>query len=923
MKKALLVLLLSLVQFAFSQDRGTIKGSVTDKEMSGEPLPFANVLIKGTSIGSTTDMDGNYTISAPVGQQTVVFSFVGYETIEKVVNVTSGGTLVVNQEMGASQGEQLEEVEIKATVSKEKESALLLEQKKATIIKESIGAQRLAKVGVSDASGATTKISGVTKSQGSGDVYIRGLGDRYLFTTMNGLPIPSDDVEKKNIDLGLFSTNVIKNVGISKTYTTSNYADQASGNVDIVSKDYSKKGISLSLSGGSNTNILNLEDDFRTSATNENVTLGFYDAKYALVDRIQNENWEPEVLSATPINYSGSLSASHKIGKFSFFGTIGQSKSYEYQTGTFKAYSENILDKEFSQVERFIITDNTTGYLNLELKLNPQNKIQANTLFINKGENNLYEQGRDGLGYVFEQDPQEEGGFVRDQNFKQTTLWVNQLLGEHKWNKNNVLNWAGGFNYVLAEEPNRIRNEVNILDVTDSDLIQYAHVGDFQQRKSSQEIEDVEFNARIGNKWALGFVNDDSEDKPYSLNYGANFRLKERNFESQFIGVRSRGFQAPSVDDLNETFLTITNYNVGFQDQDGITRTLAIREGKLDNYQGELLVIGGYTNFDFEVNEKLSGNLGLRFETNQIDVAYDVTNSFPGEVSKSYKSLFPSVNLKYEIGENQFLRFASGVTQTIPEFKELAPFEYVDPTGRVTLGNPDLEKSDVYNLDLKWEMFPNRGELFSASAFFKQIDSPINKTLTRGSSGNFTFENTGSKATILGLEIEARTGLIKNDDDESILTLSANLTGMLQKQDLLEIYQYNFKTTSGLEGASDFIANASLSYSNNAENEFNATLTGNYSSDKIFSLGAPEDQQLRNELYNDEIIEKGFVTLDFVTSKEINKYLTVKLVGRNLLDPTIKQTQFVRNIVTEVETNETVETYKRGIQLSLGINLSF
>ena len=178
--------------------------------------------------------------------------------------------------MSAEEGVSLDEIIVKSILSKESVTAILLEQKKAVIIKESIGAQTLAKIGVSDAANATTKISGVTKSESSGDIYIRGLGDRYLSTTMNGLPIPSDDVNNKNINLNLFSTNIIKNVGISKTYSTHSYADQGSGNVDVNTKEYSKKGYSISLSGGTNTNVLNLSDDFRTTIINKDVTFGFH-----------------------------------------------------------------------------------------------------------------------------------------------------------------------------------------------------------------------------------------------------------------------------------------------------------------------------------------------------------------------------------------------------------------------------------------------------------------------------------------------------------------------------------------------------------------------------------------------------------------------------------------------------------------------
>ncbi|TVZ56618.1 outer membrane receptor protein involved in Fe transport [Lutibacter sp. Hel_I_33_5] len=916
MKKFLIASLLILSQVAFAQDKGIIKGLVTDKETNNEPLPFANVFIKGTSIGVTTDFDGNYTLSVPAGNQTIVFSFLGYKTVEKSVTITAGQTITINQVLGAEEGVSLDEVVIKSSSSKETVNALILEQKKATVIKESIGAERLKKIGVSNAANATTKISGVTKSEGTGDIYIRGLGDRYLSTTMNRLTIPSDDVSNKNINLNLFSTNIIKNVGISKTYDTSSYADQGSGNVDVNSKEYSKKGYSISLSSGTNTNILKLDNDFRTTLINNDVTFGFHQKKYALQNLITFQGWDTETQS-TPINFSGSFSAARKFEIFgkqlSIFLTGSHSKTFNHFKGVFKSYRSNVLNTSYNDAEQYNLNSNTTGYINVGLKLNDNHKIKYNTLFVNTGTDNLYEQGRDGLGYVFDQDPQENGAFVRDQNFKQTTLFVNQLMGEHKLNENNTLNWAGGYNFVLAEEPNRIRNEVNILDIASSPTIQYAHVGDFQQRKSSQKIEDQEVNAFIENKWKLGFKDED-DNKPYSLNYGINFRNKERKFRSNFVGVRAKGFTAPSIDELSSTF-TSTGFNNG----------LDLKTRETDRYQADLNILAAYANFDFKFDNNLSGNLGLRFEKDKIDIIWDVANFVGriGTIEKNYESLYPSVNLKYELNENTFLRFASSITQTLPEFKELAPFEYVSPTGRVIAGNQNLEKSEIYNLDLKYEMFPQRGQLFSATAFYKQINNPINLALSRGSSGYFSYFNTGEKANIYGLEIEARSDLIKNEDDQSILNITGNITKMWLSQDLLEDFQYKNTNTSSLQGASDFIVNGSLSFNNNKEKEFIATLTGNYSSDKIFALGSPEDKTNSATLYNDEIIEKGFVSLDLVMSKKITKNLSVKFVGRNLINPNIKQTQLVRNLITNIETNETVLSYKKGSQLNLSFNYKF
>ena len=173
MKNFLSVFLLIVTLSTFAQEKAVVTGKVTDKEMNNEPLPFANVFIKGTTTGTTTDFDGNYTLSVNEGPVTLVFSFVGYTTIEVPMTFESGQNYTISKALGASEGITMDEVLVKAVVSREKETALLAEQKKAVIIKESIGSQRLAKVGVSNAAGATTKIAGVAKSESSSSIFIR------------------------------------------------------------------------------------------------------------------------------------------------------------------------------------------------------------------------------------------------------------------------------------------------------------------------------------------------------------------------------------------------------------------------------------------------------------------------------------------------------------------------------------------------------------------------------------------------------------------------------------------------------------------------------------------------------------------------------------------------------------------------------
>jgi TonB-dependent receptor len=913
MKNLILLLIWCSTAFSFAQNAGSIVGKLTDKEYNNEPLAFANVLIKGTTTGTTSDFDGLYTFEdLEPGTYTLVFSFVGYQTIEVDATVVADKVTEVNVTMSASTA-TLDEVLITTTTKRESETALLMEQKKAVVIKESIGAERLNKIGVNNAAAATTKISGVTQSEGSGEIYIRGLGDRYLSTTMNGLPIPSDDVNNKNINLELFSTSMIENVGISKTYTTSSYADQTSGNIDISSKTYSKKGFDVSFRGGINSNVAGLDGDFKRSVASEDATFGFHKKKYATVDLITLQGWDPLVQNST-FNYKLAISGGTKFELFgkdmSLFAIGSHAQTYEYQEGIFKSYRSNVLDNSFTDVENFTTNTNSTAYINLGYKFNNDNRINISSLSVNTSSDNVYEQGRNQLGYVFDQDPQEDGAFVRDQNFIQTILLVNQLNGTHQLNDNNKFEWAGGYNYVLAEEPNRIRNEANILD---ENTVQYAHVGDFQQRKSNQKIEDTEFNALVNDQITFGKLNDE-ELRSYKLNVGANYRKKERVFSSKFVGVRARDFQVPTVDQFSLTF-TPENFENG----------LILRENLPDRYDADLTAYAGYANVDFGLHKKFSGNLGVRYEKNEINVLWDVANFVGriGSVKKDYSSIYPSANLKYELNEKHFLRFASSLTQTLPEFKELAPFEYVSPTGRVTRGDPNLEKSEVFNLDLKWEFFPERSELFSATAFYKNIKNPINLALTRGSAGIFQFSNTGNEANIYGLEVEARLNLLENDNEDPIINFNANITKMWFNQDLFEEFQYKDVTESGLQGASDLILNGSLSYNNFSEKPFIATLTGNYASDKIFALGSPEDFANSDTLYNDEIIEKGFFTLDLVMSKQLTEDLSLKFIGRNLINPKIEQTQKIRDLNTGVETNETVSSYRNGSLFSLTLKYAF
>lgn len=920
------MLLVTALTFA---QTGTIEGALTDKDANGEPLPFANVILKGTTKGTTTDFDGNYTIdNVPVGTCTVEFSFVGYETVEiQNVTVETDKFTRIDAALGASAA-ALDEVFITVQTSRERETALLLEQKEAVTIKESIGAEQMRKLGVSDASSATTKISGISKTDGSGDVFVRGLGDRYLSTTLNGLPIPSDDVERKNIGLELFNTRLIQSIGVSKTMSPNLSADQASGTIDIASKDLSGSSeLSARVGAAINTNVLqdgNFQN-FKVSPNSNDVTAGIYVKDISTRRAITEQTWAPQTANL-PVDNQVSFSIGKKLGeRFKVLFTAGQNSTYEYQNGVFRQFRSNFVDDTIPDAITWKKEVATSALFTTKFKADDNNNLKFTALVINKITDQVFEGGREGTASIFEEtDEGEAFQFVRDQNLKKTLVSVTQLSGDHDLSEGNTLTWAGGYNFLSADEPNRIRNEVNFnfTEPGQEDLVQLGRTGGFQQRKSVQKITDIEYNGRIADLFKIY----DDETNSFNINIGADFRKKTREFRSRFYGVEETVLNAVNPESIDAIAAIFTQANFD-------NNILKLNELDPDLYDGTLQSVAGFANFSGSLG-KFSVAAGLRFQKDDIDVDFDV-NNFPGRIgqaTKDYRRLYPSFNLKYDINEQHSVRFANSTTRTLPEFKEIAPFEYVSPQAQVTRGNPDIEASTNYNYDLKWEFFPSKDQLVSLTAFYKEIEDPINKVQDRGAAGIFSYFNSAEKAEIYGLEIETRINLLAGDEQPK-LRLGLNAARLWTSQDLkddfdedgnlIRTFKYNNKTETELQGASEWIVNTSLNFETNEEFPWDASLVANYASDRIFALGSPEFQSSGAINYNEAIIENGFVTLDAILNKELNKNWTIGLQAKNILNPEIKRTQLIRPSTTGIESEETVLSYTRGVRLGLNINYSF
>ncbi len=909
------------ISFSFAQ-KATISGVLTDLDMNNEVLPFANVMVKGTTIGTTTNENGEFSVSVEAGTHTIVFSFLGYKTETETITVEKGKNYTITKALG-SESVMLEDVVLTATVNREKESALLMEQKGAVEIKQSIGAQEMSRKGVSDVSGAVAKTSGVTKQEGSGNIFVRGLGDRYNSTSMNGLPIPSNDPEKKNITLDIFSTDIVESVSIDKIYSSKIYGDFGGGNIDIISKEYNGDGLlSLGMQSAVNTNAVS-NSNFRlqkgysfvgfSNSPVPNNPLSGYNFQNSL-----NPDYR------TPWGGGGNLTGGKRFrfgseSQISVFGTVSFDNRYTSITDGFAKAVNNIgtPTKDFHSYENFNYTTNTTGLFNLAYRINSNHKLKYSTVFINSSDQTLKEYN----GNIV--DVTNEGGFIRRSDYNKNSVFINQLLGEHKYNQLG-LNWGISYNQVNGDMPDR--TTITLKRNTDNQFIIANNSASDNQRYYQKLVED-EYAANIAADYKF-----QKSDIGYKgkVTVGFNTKLKQRDFQAtQFnfkINANTPDATSTVVDPNNidayfnsnnfaSNYFKIVTYNGGASNPEAALRP--------QTYNGLQLVSGAFTSVEYKFSELFVLVAGLRSEQVYQRVNWETQLSPEGGRNKLLKdALLPNITGKLKLTEDQNFRFGLSKTYTLPQFKERALFIYEDIT-EAKFGNPYLYASDNYNADLKWELFPKSDEVIAVSGFYKYIINPINEITIASSSNDISYANTGDWGYVYGLELEAKKNIldITNDVTSEKISCGGNLSLMKSNQELNDtkvraetegLINTNFNTNrSEFSGASNVLFNADVTYSldwKESGRNIMATIAGNTYSDKLYAIG---------NLGRGNIVEKSLWMLDFIVKSKLNKKMGLGLSAKNLLNPTFRRVQENNN------NDITILSFKKGMNISLSLNYLF
>ncbi|MDR1698907.1 MAG: TonB-dependent receptor, partial [Prevotellaceae bacterium] len=821
--------IITLITFLFFSagifaQNGIITGRIIDSK-TNEPLIGAMITVENTALGTAADFDGNFMIAnIPAGIYTLTSSYVAYEPMKKTgITVTGGQTTNVDMQM-SSDAVTLSSVVVVGRANRESENVLLVGQREALVATQAVGARELSRKGIGDAQGAVAQVSGISQQEGAKNVFVRGLGDRYNMTLLNGFPIPSEDPEYKNIALEFFSTDVISNIGISKVFSARDYADVGGAVIDISSKELvGNSTLAIDLSGGINTSAMGV-DFLRQDGSNY---FGFANTEKPMDNRFTFPNkLDPKVITF-PFNHGFGASGGKlfRTGEnrnpLSFFVVASHSIDYSYTKESIRNTITNGTVIQDQTVEKYSQNTHQLVLGNITYGINRKHNLQYNFMLVHAGDQFVGEYNGRNI-YKYEQ-PDYRGILLRQQ-VNDNLLLVNQLKSDWELTKQLKLDAGISYNTVRGNEPDRRENNFSQLPSGN-----YFFTSGDEQSRYFSELTDNDLNAKA----ALSFKLTDRFCSSHSaLRVGYNGRFTDSNFE----GIRYNFEQSRDVFSLDDLKMDDW-YNPANQINDRTDiagKKFVMTTGMPDSYQVTKSIHSGYAEASYQLLRNLSGNAGLRIDNVNMAVDY-ILQGFSGEGSTQCSFLLPSLNLKYDVTKKNSLRLGASKTYTLPQAKEISPYQYVN-ISFTSQGNPNLKPSGNYNLDLKWDYYMSSSELLSVNGFYKHILNPIGRVDEGNSAGMLTYNNISDYATVGGVEMEVRKNIFNrfNTEREETNRLSLGMNASYIYTNLrLDISGTEPRDTQ-MEGASPFLANVDLSYSYTLRDKnLMAALVFNYFSDRI------------------------------------------------------------------------------------------
>lgn len=955
MNRNALLILFSFWTTAVLAQTGTIRGTIKDGKTK-ESLIGCTVQVYGTQLGTTTDIEGNFTLAnVPAATHKVVISYVSYQTkVIQNVRVESGNTTAIETELD-EEGKSLQEVVVRANKATNTEIAVITEIKQLKPIAVGISAQQIVKSQDRDAAAAIRRVPGVSIVDNR-FVLIRGLASRYNSVLINDVITPSTEVDTRSFSFDLVPSNIIDRMIVYKSGSADLPGDFAGGVIKIYTKrrpDQNFLDVGLTLGYRGNTTFQTVQSQSRSGLN----ALGLWDASQqiptsfpatsaafnslnplqrAAYARLLPNSWGLNQTSVSPdIRFALNTGRRFEVGSIRIsnltsinYASTNQFSNIDlnlYDNGTIaNAVTQQYTDANYARQTRLGILHNWTA------RFSPAFTLEWKT---------LYNQLSTTETVIRTGQQVAEGYDVRSysERFENRSILTTQLAGEHTISPLTKINWVGSFGYTGRWEPDWKRARyLRASNSTGSD----GQPAPFQLATPNDPTptEVGRFNSKLHEYVVSAIANGEhtfgnpTDREPNKIRFGVYAEQKNRDYAAHFYGYQAvGGASAAKQRDIATAFApeNVTGSEGGFSMLDG-TRDR-------DAYKGMNTYLAGYVSGDVSFGPKANLTLGFRGEYNDQGITSKLNGVETRLVTNKIFSPLPSLNFTYKLSEKTNLRFAYSSSVNRPEFRELAPFNYYDFNLLADIqGNTTLTTAKIQNVDAKWEFYPSANELISVTGFYKHFTNPIESYLLfQGNGLAYTFTNAQS-AQNYGVEIEVRKGfensgsaflknlsvvgnvsLIKSQVNVGDFVTAPDLSGTIQQYDIRGIAA----TKRALAGQSPYLINAGVYYAApNSGWQWNVLY--NVYGQRIFTVGNSQ---------NPTVYELPRNVIDLNLTKQFNKKIELRLGIQDLLNQYIRFAQDFNNdgkIGSDVTSqtagaDQMVRKFKRGSYYTASIIYTF
>jgi outer membrane receptor protein involved in Fe transport len=871
---------------------GVVNGSVLDSQ-TGRPVASATISIDGHSDAKqVTDSDGHFTFKLAPGTYTLRVSASNYASVDLTGVVVADGavaeasTVLTNTSVATTTIDVVDRVGVVAATAE----AMLTERKLSPVVSDSIGREELASSASSDAAGALQKVTGVSVV-GSGFVYVRGLGERYSATQLNGAMIPTTEPEKRVVPLDLFPAGLIENISIAKTYSPDLPAEFSGGLVQMKTIEFpQQKVFNVSIKNGFNT--ITTFDRFLTYPSGVNDYFGFGSGARgipALIPRDQrivqgtfaptqlqqfgqsfSDNWEPTAVGSARPALDWSMVGGGTFGRFGIVGALSFSNRPQLQSETQRyirqGAGEPYIFTDYPDYREYSESARLGAVFNTAVRLSSQHKLIFRNTYTHEAEKTA----REFSGY--------DGGIdsylsAQRLRYVERSLVSTGVEGDHSFPglKNSLIHWQLTYS-------NSARNEPDLREVIRNLL------PDGRYRYSASGSSGIRFFSDLKDR-----IYEPQAD--YSIPFfkgsisglfktGVRVTVRRRDFESRRFLFGPQQFTTldlflPS----NQLFAASNIRPTGFQLTEFTRGT--------DSYGAEMNIYAGYAMIDFSLGPRWRVEGGFRIEdAAQTVITLDnrVPNAIPVRAGLANRDPIPAVNVIYSLTPHQNLRGSYSRTVSRPDFRELSPFDFNNVLGGfVVAGNPDLLRALINNYDGRWEWFTGGNQLVAFSFFAKTFTNPIEQTIVPSNDLRQTFVN-AQGARNIGFEMEIRRSLASVTAKLKHFAVSGNFTFVDSNIDIKpEDATIVTSQSRPLLGQSRYIGNGSLQWIKptwHMDGKFSA----NYVARRLSDVGTFKVP---------DIYQEPNVFLDFVTQRTFGEKgrFAIRFEAENLADNDYRWTQ--------------------------------